>query len=104
MFSVLLKTGHDINRPLTLLASIMFSENQSPSKLFSAFFLDCLTLQDWTDRLSRNVGKKTPIYAALTSHKSKYLIDTAVEACSHATDDCFFWDETLRGALHRQAY
>jgi len=25
---------------------------------------DCLTLEDGTDRLSRNVGKKLPFYAA----------------------------------------
>jgi len=30
-----------------------------------------LTLEDGTDNLSRNVGNKLPIYAALTSHKSE---------------------------------
>ena len=104
MFSVLLKIGHDINSPLTLLASITFSDNQSESTPFPAFFLHCLALEDWTDRMSRNVDKTPSIYAALTAHKSEYLIDTAAEACSHATDDCFFWDKTLRGSLHRQAY
>jgi hypothetical protein len=98
MFSVLLKIGHDINCPITLLASITFSENKPPSTPFPAFFLHCFTLEDWTDRFSRNVGKKPPIYAALTSRKSEYLIYTTVEACSHAIDDCFFWDKTLRGS------
>jgi CMP-2-keto-3-deoxyoctulosonic acid synthetase len=28
-----------------------------------AFFLDCLSLEDGTDRLSRNVGNQLPIYA-----------------------------------------
>ena len=32
--------------------------------IFKAKQLDFLTLEDWTDRLSRNVGKQLPIYAA----------------------------------------
>ena len=51
--------------PLTLSASVTFSERQSPltqfpaklsTYVFLAFFLDCLNFEDDSDRLSRNVG------------------------------------------------
>ena len=32
---------------------------------------DCLTLEDGTYRLSRNVGKKIPLYAAYISHEPR---------------------------------
>jgi hypothetical protein len=32
---------------------------------------ECLTLEDGTDRLSRNVGKKIPLYAAYISHERR---------------------------------
>ena len=31
--------------------------------LSSPYFLVCLTLEDWTDMLSRNVGMELPFYA-----------------------------------------
>jgi hypothetical protein len=33
--------------------------------------LDCLTLEDGTDRLSQDVGNKLPIYVALTFQNSE---------------------------------
>jgi len=35
--------------------------------------MDCLTLQDEKDRLSRNVSYQLPIYTALRSLKREYL-------------------------------
>jgi hypothetical protein len=32
---------------------------------------DCLTLEDGTDRLLRNFGKKIPLYAAYISHEPR---------------------------------
>ena len=32
--------------------------------LFWVFLLDFFTLEDWTDKLSRNVGKELPLLAA----------------------------------------
>jgi len=41
-------------------------ERQKPlgTQVLPAFFLDCLTLDDGIDRLTRNVGTKLPFYAA----------------------------------------
>jgi len=50
------RTRHILSN--NLLDSITLPENQSPSTPFAAFFLHCLTLEDLTDRLSRNAGKK----------------------------------------------
>ena len=44
---------------LARLGSARFGSARLP-----AFFLDCITLDDGTDRLSRNVGNKLPTYAA----------------------------------------
>jgi hypothetical protein len=35
--------------------------------------LGCLTVEEWTDKLSRNVGNQIPNYAPLTSQKSEGL-------------------------------
>jgi len=37
-------------------------------------YLDCLILENGKDRLSRNMGNKQPIYAALKSQKTADVI------------------------------
>jgi len=46
-------------------------------------YLDCLTLEDGTDRVPQNNGNYLPIYAALTSRKSDGLRYTAAVAWYH---------------------
>jgi hypothetical protein len=42
----------------------MEKEKKKRTALFWAFFLDFFTLEDWTDRLSRNAGKELPLLTA----------------------------------------
>ena len=98
-------TFHFLHTPLIILAIIMLYKNQSPptsfrykqcSYVFLVFFLDCLTLEDGTNSLSRNIGTWLPIYIAWYPRRAKISFTmwrktqiTVVRICLWT--GCRFW-------------
>ena len=72
------------------------------SHLQESRFLDCLTREDGTGSLSRNVKKQTTIRLCVKTQKSADLIHTATEVCSsYGERRRRRWDSVRRDNVHR---
>jgi len=85
--------GTTYHSPFIPLATITISEKHLlptpfPIQLraygFLAFCLDCLALENWTNRSSRNVRNKIPINATQNTKRAQAVIDTTGKASIYA--------------------
>jgi hypothetical protein len=60
-------------------------EGETTGKLFPKFLWDCLTVEDWADRLSLTAYRRTNIHHA-TRKKREDLIFTAAKALKFAQE------------------
>ena len=64
-----------------------------------SYFSDILTLEDWTERLSRNVGKELPLHAAKEPWKEHISSITRRKPAVTHRRDCFYLFESVGTSL-----